>query len=117
MIMLEVMYGMMPSAKTESWSSAPPLNRLTREYRFRWSPLLTAFRQFWIASVETPGEGIVLPTRNSTMIPSVNRSFLRRSGVRKALPKAASTAPPFGDGIAQTAHGGASGRDSTDSCG
>jgi hypothetical protein len=25
-----VMYGMIPSANTLSWSSAPPLNRLTR---------------------------------------------------------------------------------------
>ena len=29
-MMLAVMYGMMPSAKIDSWSSAPPLNRLTR---------------------------------------------------------------------------------------
>ena len=28
-MMLAVMYGMIPSAKTDSWSSAPPLNRLT----------------------------------------------------------------------------------------
>ena len=28
MMMLAVMYGMMPSAKTDSWRSAPPLNRL-----------------------------------------------------------------------------------------
>ena len=28
-MMLLVMYGMMPSANTVSWSSAPPLNRLT----------------------------------------------------------------------------------------
>jgi len=33
MMMLAVMYGMMPSANTESWSSAPPLNRLTRPRR------------------------------------------------------------------------------------
>ena len=31
MMMLAVMYGMMPSAKTDSFSSAPPLNRLTSE--------------------------------------------------------------------------------------
>ena len=29
-MMLAVMYGMMPSAKIDSWSSAPPLNRLIR---------------------------------------------------------------------------------------
>ncbi len=28
MMMLAVMYGMIPSANTDSWSSAPPLNRL-----------------------------------------------------------------------------------------
>ncbi len=31
--MLAVMYGMIPSAKIDSWSSAPPLNRLTRPSR------------------------------------------------------------------------------------
>ena len=31
MMMLAVMYGMMPSAKTASWNSAPPENRLTSE--------------------------------------------------------------------------------------
>ena len=31
MMMLAVMYGMMPSAKTDSCSSAPPLKRLTSE--------------------------------------------------------------------------------------
>jgi hypothetical protein len=30
MMMLAVMYGMIPSANTESCSRAPPLNRLTR---------------------------------------------------------------------------------------
>ena len=29
-MMLAVMYGMIPSAKIDSWSSAPPLNRLIR---------------------------------------------------------------------------------------
>ena len=29
-MMLAVMYGMIPSANTDSWSSAPPLNRLIR---------------------------------------------------------------------------------------
>ncbi len=32
-MMLAVMYGMIPSANTASWSSAPPLNRLTRPSR------------------------------------------------------------------------------------
>ncbi len=29
-MMLAVMYGMIPSAKIDSWSSAPPLKRLIR---------------------------------------------------------------------------------------
>ena len=32
-MMLAVMYGMIPSAKIDSWSSAPPLKRLTRPSR------------------------------------------------------------------------------------
>ncbi len=31
-MMLEVMYGMIPSAKIDSWSSAPPLKRLISPY-------------------------------------------------------------------------------------
>src|SRR5512143_3164534 len=53
-----------------------------------------AFRHRWMAAVDTPGAGITLPIRNTTMIPSVNSSFLRRSGVRNALAKAVSTTPP-----------------------
>jgi hypothetical protein len=30
-MMLAVMYGMMPSAKIDNWSSAPPENRLISE--------------------------------------------------------------------------------------
>ena len=32
-MMLAVMYGMIPSANTESWSKAPPLNRFTSPSR------------------------------------------------------------------------------------
>ena len=32
-MMLAVMYGMIPSANTDSWSSAPPLNRFTSPSR------------------------------------------------------------------------------------
>src|SRR4051794_15849804 len=85
---------MIPSADTDSCSSGPPLKRVTSEERLRLPPLFTALKQLWVAVVETPGAGTGLPTRDNTMIPSVNSSFLRRSGVRKALPKAASTSPP-----------------------
>src|SRR5512142_2934338 len=47
-----------------------------------------------MAAADTPGAGITLPIRNTTMISSVNSSFLRRSGVRNALAKAVSTTPP-----------------------
>src|SRR5580704_15010920 len=45
-MMLAVMYGMMPRAKTVSFCSAPPLNRFTS-----WSTLLflLVFRQVWMA--------------------------------------------------------------------
>ncbi len=46
MMMLAVMYGMMPSAKTLSCSNAPPLNRLMRPYSELPS---TRVRQVWIA--------------------------------------------------------------------
>ena len=39
MMMLAVMYGMIPSANTDSWSSAPPLKRLTSRYSPAWSTL------------------------------------------------------------------------------
>ncbi len=33
MMMLAVIYGMMPSAKIDSWSSAPPLNMFAKPMR------------------------------------------------------------------------------------
>ena len=48
MMMLAVMYGMIPSANTDSCSSAPPLKRLARLRNPLWSPdwPLLACRQF-----------------------------------------------------------------------
>ncbi len=43
-MMLAVMYGMIPSAKIASWSSAPPENRLIRLYRFAFDPFRPWFR-------------------------------------------------------------------------
>src|SRR6478752_1415829 len=43
-----------------------------------------------------PGVGTCDPSRNSTMMPSVKSSFLRRSGVRNARTKAASTGSSWG---------------------
>ena len=45
-MMLAVMYGMIPSAKIDSCSSAPPLNRLTRPST---PEVLASGRQAWTA--------------------------------------------------------------------
>src|ERR1022692_107895 len=79
---------MMPSANTDSFSSAPPLSRLTS-----WNTpappgfvvLAAAFRQKLTFFSEMPGVGRDAPSRNMAMMKSVNSSFLRRSGVRNAL--------------------------------
>ena len=88
-MMLAVMYGMMPSANTDSRYSAPPLNRLTS-----WNRLvllvLTRLRQESTAFSEIPGVGSEAPSRNMAMMKIVNSSFLRRSGVRKARTNAVS---------------------------
>src|SRR3954452_24700184 len=84
---------MMPSAKTESLSSAPPLNRLTRSYRLPDAPEVD-WRQsctFWKL---TNGAGMNEPSRKIAMIASVKRIFLRRSGVRKIRRTALNTTPP-----------------------
>ena len=52
-MMLLVMYGRMPSAKTESWSSAPPLNRLTSERTL-------------LSGLFEPGQAVVNGTRGDT---------------------------------------------------
>jgi hypothetical protein len=82
-MMEEVMYGMMPSAKTESCSKAPPLNRFTNPRR---PPVSIFARQRCTATYETPGVGITEPKRKSAIIERVKKIFRRRSGVRKAFP-------------------------------
>jgi hypothetical protein len=62
-MMLDVMYGIMPSANTDSCSSAPPENRLSRVK----TPLVSV----WVARkmhcltflYDTPGLGSVAPSR------------------------------------------------------
>jgi hypothetical protein len=51
-------YGMMPSAKIESCSSAPPLNRLKSDSR---PPV--SLRTLFIASRSTPGVVTKMPKR------------------------------------------------------
>ncbi len=92
-MMLAVMYGMIPRAKMARCSSAPPENRLIREYSPAWSPLSAAVAQMSIWLTLTLGTGTIDPNRKTARIPSVKRIFLRRSGVRNALAKAESTRP------------------------
>src|SRR3984885_5402165 len=92
-MMLAVMYGMMPSANTDSRYSAPPLNRLTSWNRLVLL-LLTRLRQESTALSEIPGVGSEAPSRNMAMMKIVNSSFLRRSGVRKARTNAVSMPEP-----------------------
>src|SRR3712207_4040637 len=94
-MMLAVMYGMIPSAKTDSRSSAPPENRLTSEYTSRWSEAWAASRQLLMASTDTPGPGMAAPNRYTAMIARENSSLRRRSGVRNAAANACSTCPPL----------------------
>src|SRR6185312_964802 len=92
-MMLAVMYGMMPSAKTDSFSSAPPLNRLTSWSRL--ALLAEVLRQAWTALSDTPGVGSEDPSRNTAMMKSVKSSFLRRSGVLNARMNAVSMRSPL----------------------
>src|SRR5215475_38037 len=85
---------MMPSANTDSFSSAPPLKRLTRLYRSLVAPLLTILMHSLMFLVDTPGVGTVAPSRCTAMMPREKSSFLRRSGVRNADANAESTDPP-----------------------
>jgi hypothetical protein len=62
-MMLAVMYGMIPSAKTDRCSSAPPENRFssvkTPSEPFCW----TLSRHFATLPYDTPGLGRVAPSR------------------------------------------------------
>src|SRR6266567_8740400 len=92
---------MMPSANTDSFSSAPPLSRFTS-----WNtpaPLLVddvaaRSRQVLTFFTEMPGVGRDAPSRNIAMMKSVKSSFLRRSGVRKARRKPVSMRRPHVEG-------------------
>jgi hypothetical protein len=54
-----VTYGMIPSAKSENWDSAPPENRFRND---RIVPL-RLLKYSWIVSALTPGAGIHEPSR------------------------------------------------------
>src|ERR1022692_1664425 len=89
---------MMPSAKIDNLSSAPPLNKLTSLKTPALLLVLARPVQKFTAFSEIPGVGMVAPSRKRAMMPSVNSSFLRRSGVRNARRNAVSMRRPHVDG-------------------
>ena len=82
----------MPSENTANCSSAPPENRFSRP-RVACSPTSA-----WIASVSTPGTGMMRAEPVEAMIASVKSILRRSSGTRNALAIAVdhsvSTVPP-----------------------
>src|ERR1044071_386000 len=57
---------------------------------------LVASKHDWTFGTLTPGVGICDPSRKTATMNSTNSSFLRKSGVRKALANAPSTCSSFG---------------------
>ena len=72
---------MMPRAKTEKRSSAPPENRLTQPN----SVLEAASKNAASACPSIPGVGTATPARYTTSITAVNHSRRRNSGMREAF--------------------------------
>ena len=75
-----VMYGNTPSANTANRDSAPPTNRSMKP-----RALPGWLNRFCSWATSTPGTGMCDPMRNTASIPTVNRNFRRRSGIRKML--------------------------------
>ena len=90
-MMLAVMYGMMPSAKTVSCSSAPPEKTLMSANRLLFSPCEAMSTHCMHVGDVDAGCRHGGAERNSRMMPRTKRIFRRRSGVRNALAKALST--------------------------
>ncbi len=88
-----VMYGMMPSANTVSWSRAPPEKTLMRlnNPEVLLSTDVAKSMHFCTFVTLTPGAGVIDPSRNNTMMPKAKRIFLRKSGVVKAFAKTRNT--------------------------
>src|SRR5438067_826899 len=81
-----VMYGMIPSENTANFVSAPPENRSMNWRRLCWLPWMA-----WASALTLMlGTGTWEPSRYTAMIITVNRIFLRRSGILNALTKALS---------------------------
>src|SRR5208282_3598446 len=75
------MYGMIPSAKTEKRSSAPPENRLIHPNRVDFA----ASKNEASACPSIPGVGTATPIRYTASIAAVNNSRRRNSGMREAF--------------------------------
>src|SRR5271169_4644478 len=73
---------MMPKAKIENRSSAPPENRLAKPKRVLADD---ASKNEDNACPSIPGVGIATPTRYTTSIAAVNNSRRRNSGMREAF--------------------------------
>ena len=80
------MYGMMPSARTEKRSSAPPENRLTQPK----SVPLAASKNEARAWPSMPGVGTATPMRYTASIMAVKTRRRRNSGMREAFEKPSS---------------------------
>ena len=88
MMIEAVMYGMMPSANTANCVSAPPENRLRND---KSPPCSACCCREASAPVSMPGTGMWAPSRYSTIMASVNRILLRRSGTLKMFFRLLST--------------------------
>ena len=82
-----VMYGMIPSENTANRVSAPPEKR-SMNCSTLWLLFANCAWSFWKS---ISGAGRCEPNRNTAMMNTVNRIFLRRSGILNALTKALST--------------------------
>src|SRR6266849_5132642 len=88
-MMATEIYGMMPSAKIEKRSNAPPENRLTHPN----SVLEAASKNAASACPSIPGVGTATPIRYTASIAAVKSSRRRSSGIREAFEKPSSIRP------------------------
>jgi hypothetical protein len=83
----DVMYGMIPRAKTDSRVRAPPENRFNNPTN---PEVVAESVNCLIAVRSTPGTGMVVPSRYRTKMNSVKRILFRRSWIRNAFLNAVS---------------------------
>ena len=80
MMMLAVMYGMIPSAKIEKLSNAPPENRFRNPSAPCW--LAVSF-SCEMAIESTPGTRMNTPNRYTATMATTNKILFRRSSTLK----------------------------------